>query len=298
MQCQTCGYELWNLPQPQCPKCSTAFDIRSYRFQPKTIAFACPYCGVLHEGAGPSYLPAEADKAICRACEKTMSVAAMRVVPLVDQPQATIIEQVPWEQRRHLGLWRRWWRTCMMVMTQPRMIGLAIGSHCSLVDAYRFASLTIFTTATAQVLFWSLIVALRQSVSVFGDLDLDVRKQLILSVMSMVLAIVLPALLIVLQAGPAHLFLRITGKRSRHFRPTAIAVLYGQGPMILGMIPVCGDMIGSIWALVVSIIILACAQTISSWQAMLAFLWLPVLVLFFVAIAMLHNTVDQSLVSM
>ena len=273
MQCQTCGYELWNLPQPQCPKCSTAFDIRSYRFQPKTIAFACPYCDVLHEGSGPSYLPAEADKAVCQSCGKTMSVAAMRVVPLVDQPQATIIHekigrsdkaadlyqrakgmidpdrepqlaqrfdqliaQVPWEQRSHSGLWRTWWRTCTMVMIRPRMIGLAIGSHSSLGDAYWFAALTTFVTATAQV-FVGGVLALLQSGSVSGEVDRDVREQLMLSGVSIVLSVVLPALLIVLQAGPAHLFLKITGKRNHHFRPTAIAILYGQGPMILGLIP-------------------------------------------------------------
>ncbi|MEE9212746.1 MAG: hypothetical protein V3U29_08845 [Phycisphaeraceae bacterium] len=245
------------------------------------MAFACPYCGSQHAGTGESYLPAETDEAICQGCGQTMQVGSMRVVPLVDPPRVALTDTVPWERREQLGLWVAWWQTCKASMTMPSTIGMAIGPHTSLGRAYWFAAFTSFVASIVQTLFWFVCwagISIASQTAV-GDPAGFARQQLVGSGVSMLLAVVAPAFLIALSAAPAHLFLMITGARRGTFRVTANAVLYGQGPMLLALIPICGGQVGGIWSIVATILILIHAQGVSGWRATLAVLWWLLLLL-------------------
>ena len=142
MKCTTCGYILLNLTTPRCPECGTPFDVRDYSFEPGTVAFACPHCGVLHVGHGERYIPATTDQATCDGCGQIMRVGDMRVVPVVDDwdPRyATSVRNVPWENRGSIGCWQAWWRTLRLSLVKPRQLGRQIDAATSLGQGYVFA---------------------------------------------------------------------------------------------------------------------------------------------------------------
>lgn len=290
MQCRTCGYALWNLTEPRCPECGTKFDLREYRFKPGAVAFGCPYCGALHEGAGEAYLPSSGESATCRGCGQSMAVAQMRVVLLSDDPDAATVNLLPWQRRKDLGWWKAWLGTCKMGMTGPVQLGRWIRPEMSWGEAYAFAALTHGLTLAAQAAVLMVLWLVLMVVLVIGAADADVLAAAgffggmvvaLLWFAALFAGLAGPLLLTVFVAGPAHLLLYFTGEKRAGFNATAVTTLYAQGPMLLQAIPVCGyyfSGIWQIWTLVVSILMLKDVQKVSGMRASLAYLWLPAIV--------------------
>jgi hypothetical protein len=292
MRCRTCNYALWNLNNPQCPECGTEFDLRSYRFTPGTVAFGCPHCGALHGGAGPNYLPAETDTATCQSCSQTMTVTNMAVVPLSDDATAESGMTLPWEQRSELGLFTAWWKTCILTMTDPAQVGRSLSDSTSFWTAYWFAAMTYLLGGIVNaVVMGTCFGALYLAMSTGGPMGPgapDPNEMLFNAIVQVVMvpfSLLIPFFLVGITGGAAHLVLMITGARKSGFQTTAVTMLYGQGPMLLYLIPACGYYIGAVWALVATILILMRTQDVSGFRATLAMLILPILgTLFFCAI--------------
>lgn len=286
MRCRQCNYPLWNLSSPQCPECGTGFDLRSYTFAPGTVAFGCPHCGALHGGTGPQYLPATTDTATCQSCAQPMSVMHMRVVPLSDQTEAIVANQIPWEVRAGSGVWRAWWETCRMAMLEPEQLGRQITPAIPFWSGYWFAVLTIILGAVVNA-----VVAL----TCFGTLlavmsagggggqptmnNADLIIQMVSAVVQVPFAFLTPFLLVGIMGGAAHLVLLATGPKRGGFGLTALAFLFGQGPMAVAIVPFCGGYVGYVWALIATVFVLKSAQGISGGRAALAVLLLPALML-------------------
>ncbi|MEX0775171.1 MAG: hypothetical protein WD042_05595 [Phycisphaeraceae bacterium] len=274
MHCRQCGYALWNLSEPRCPECGTGFDLRTYRFTPGTVAFACPHCGHLHGGAGERYLPAETEQAQCLGCGQAMDVKAMHVMPLVDDARAVDAAGLPWEDRRRLGFWKAWWRTVVMGIASPMRIGELLTPDTRLGPAYWFACVTmgaglLVHGALLACLFG--VVALAQ-----GEPALLVVSVVVLG-LAIAAALLMPVFSLALTVAPAHLFLMLTGPKRGGYRLTAVSTLYASGPMIFFAIPICGYYLNGIWQLwmtVVAILVTIRTQQVSGWRGALAFLWL------------------------
>ncbi len=289
MHCRTCGYALWNLSEPRCPECGTAFDLREYRFKPGTVAFGCPFCGALHEGAGEAYLPSQTDVATCQGCGQAMQVAQMRVVLLSDDPEAAAINAVPWQDRRRIGTWRAWWATCRMGMVAPTTLARRIQSDTPWTEAYWFAAIThgvgVLAHAVLGLVIWLIILAMMaiggansQNMAIAGWTGAFIVLGLM--VMTVMAALLAPLMIAAFSGGAAHLFLRITGPTKAGLNTTLAATLYAQGPMVLQVIPICGFYLSSfwqIWTLVVAILTLKDAQAVSGVRATFAYLWLWIL---------------------
>ncbi|MCE9590791.1 MAG: hypothetical protein K8S99_09740 [Planctomycetes bacterium] len=290
MRCRTCGYILCNLRQPVCPECGTGFDIRSYKFTKETVAFACPYCDAMHAGQGTKYIPEEADTATCRACGREMNVACMRVVPLVplDQVEAILDTTLPWEERRHLGRVKAWWKTCVMAMLRPGEMGRKIDATTSLKQAYWYAVWVLLPGVIVHGLL--LMIALGIVVMVFlasslnrhDVIEIIVYGTAVAVAFFVVLPLIFPLFVISFMAAPAHLLLRVLGKTRQPFRATAVGCLYATEPMWVLLIPVCGYYtlnIFQIWAVVSTVIVTKNVHKAHGGWATLAVLWFPVTLL-------------------
>lgn len=296
MRCRQCAYPLWNLTEPRCPECGTGFDLRTYRFRPGAVAFGCPHCGALHGGAGPNYLPAETDTATCQACAQPMSVPHMKVVPLTEDAEAADTGDIPWEHRSELGWFKAWYRTCFKSMTEPGDLGRALGPHSGFWDAYWFAALTglagALVNAVVALTCLGVLFAMASAAGAGAPPQVspsEMLLQLAVQLLAIPLSFVTPFLMVGIVGGIAHLILMITGERRAGFETTALAVLYGSGPWILAVIPVCGGYVGYVWGLVATILVLAASQRVSGLRASLAVVTLPVglILMLLVAVAAL-----------
>jgi len=80
MQCRQCQYPLWNLREPRCPECGTAFDVMSYWFEPGTVVFKCPLCAHPHQGRDMRGMPFDAGR--CEGCGQMIVVEQMVIEPV------------------------------------------------------------------------------------------------------------------------------------------------------------------------------------------------------------------------
>jgi len=81
---------------------------------------------------------------------------------------------------------------------------------------------------------------------------------------------------ILVGAALQHLFLFLVSGAARGFEATFRVMCYASAPMILGVVPVCGRLIGVVWGLVLTIVGLAIAHRIGAGRATFAVL-LPIL---------------------
>lgn len=291
MHCRTCGYDLWNLAEPRCPECGNGFDLRTYRFTPGTVAFACPGCGNLHAGAGERYLPATAGTAVCQGCGEPMEVTRMRVVPLVPNPPDAVGSVLPWEDRASLGWWRAWWRTTKLGMLDPGQVPRQARPGGTWATSYFYAATTYTIGIAVNVLLLVGFFAVLGVIAVVGGgSSFSAIEVLFLAA----IAVLAPLMMFLFAAAPAHLFLWLFApERKGGIGMTARFVNYAQAPVILMAIPVCGYQIGGsigwVWAMVSAILMLRTAQGVSGLKASLAVLWLPAIfiVLYLAAVAVM-----------
>ncbi len=289
MDCRRCGYQLWNLTEPRCPECGEAFDLRSYRFRPDTVAFACPYCGAQHRGAGEAYLPSTDARATCQACGRDMPVASMRVVPLTDPPTPAIADRLPWERADELGFWRAWYQTFKLTLSAPSQVVRQLLPTSTVGRAYRFATWCYFLPAIVYaallaLLFVSLWLAAPGSTSGSPGGWFALAWFPVFSILCVVagFSLIGPLLVIVFGAMPAHLFLMVFEPHRQPWHHTARAYCYAQGPLALMAIPVCGFYLAGvfqIWSLVAAILMLKAEHGISGLKATVAALWAPLLMM-------------------
>jgi len=83
-------------------------------------------------------------------------------------------------------------------------------------------------------------------------------------------------IVILIAAALQHLFLFAVGGARGGFRATFRAVCYSWAPSPLALIPLCGQLVGSIWGLVLGIVGLAVLHRISTGRAALA-VFLPMI---------------------
>lgn len=292
MHCRHCGYALWNLIEPRCPECGLAFDLRTYRFAPETVGFACPDCGHLHAGRDDNGLPATADVAVCEACARPMQVTRMPVVPLLPDPPAAIGSALPWDERAKLGWWKAWWKTTHMGMISPTQVPQQLHPGSTWGNSYLYAVVTYGLGMSINAGLLAIMVGIGWSNSAQSN-PLIVWGVVLAILITAVLgyALLVPLVLWLFCAVPTHLILRLlAGERMGGFRDTARLVNYAQAPMALLAIPICGYHIGGnvgwIWAIVATILMVRAAHGVSGLKASLAVLGLPLamLVLYIVGV--------------
>jgi hypothetical protein len=87
---------------------------------------------------------------------------------------------------------------------------------------------------------------------------------------SLVLVPILTVVSVYFWAALVHFWLVVFRGRARPFKDTAAAVGYAHAPIIFGVVPVLGSVVGYLWQLVVLAIGLRHAQRAAAWKAVLA----------------------------
>jgi hypothetical protein len=80
MQCQKCGYQLWNIRSRQCPECGRDFKPSDFVFVPGAVVFCCPHCDQNYFGTDTKgHL--EPDAFVCTSCDNPIKMDEMILRP-------------------------------------------------------------------------------------------------------------------------------------------------------------------------------------------------------------------------
>ena len=295
MRCQGCGYALWNLPEPRCPECGRAFDLREYVFRAGTVKFACPRCGELREGVGERHLPSTSDRAFCDACRLMNPVTAMRVVPLVDPPvEAELRDKsdVPWET--FIGdvggrvLMRRWFATFKLVIGSPSALARRFRADSGVADSIQFALVSwvigpLLPLVLVAVGGMAIVIAFGLSTAGGGGAS-SLTKALSIYFILLIIGFLLSAIGVLLGfvamfiavVCPAHLFLIATGGTRGNHERSYRALMYGQAWFVF--LPISTVMTPIGWGVVYLCFIFSASRMLAEHQGVP--LWRAVLSLF------------------
>jgi hypothetical protein len=80
-----------------------------------------------------------------------------------------------------------------------------------------------------------------------------------------------------IQSAIYHVMLMIVGGGRRGFGVTLRSVCYGSTPQLLGLVPICGSLVGGIWTMVLVIMAAIYGHRTDAWRVILAY-FLPMIV--------------------
>ncbi len=170
--------------------------------------------------------------------------------PLEDEPASETFDDVPWERLDKYGVPRGFIATVTRVMLSPARFfqTMPMGG---------FGKPLVFYIIVAELqvlvqLFWAMLgvgssLGGEESVGGFGGMGMSTLLFVLATPFFLTIGIFLGS-------GIMHLCLRIVRAASQGYEGTFRAVSYGYAPMVLGVIPVVGPIIGVIWAMVTTII--------------------------------------------
>src|SRR5438552_7947977 len=226
MQCQTCGYSLWNLRTRQCPECSAPFKPSDFEFVRESVKFCCPHCGPPYFGTDEKghLVPPVFD---CAQCHARIHMDEMVLQPAEGvREQQTRVERMPWLERQERGLVRSWFAMLKWAMVQPNRLMRAIPEDSSPASAWLYATITI--------ILFSLVGLTLPQVFFFGVTGrgwmLSATNMVALSLVGTVVGC---GLFVLLWALIAHFMLLVTGGKVKPLARTCQAIFYSAGAALL-----------------------------------------------------------------
>ncbi|MFG0253014.1 MAG: hypothetical protein ACF8NJ_09095, partial [Phycisphaerales bacterium JB038] len=281
MRCQKCDYALWHLPPGRCPECGEPFKPSQFRFPPGKVNYLCPHCEQPYEAPTPDAQPTPEPFA-CVKCGEMIQIDQMLVTPAPGVParEAEAIS-MPWLDRQRLGWWKGFWRTVGWSLARPsdviNNLPAGAGVWAALEFAFCVAAFVAFVGVLVSIVFWSIMFGVLGGIGGTGVSPGMMLFPMLTGFGCLGLGIILwPLLGVGLWALMAHFLLVITGKRAGGLALTYRAMLYGQGPLVLQAVPVCGSYIAWVWLAVSSTIMVKRSQEVSGLRAAFAVLAPPV----------------------
>ena len=190
---------------------------------------------------------------------------------------ASVRAGLPWEHWREKGFVSAFIETLQIVLTRPAEAFSLMKTEGGLGDPLLYALIGGCLGAAVSLLF-SLGL---QSVGLFGNRSNALGVMAGFGIGSFLLIILLPVFVTIglfIGAAVIHVCLMIVGGANKTFETTFRVLAFSHGSTgPLQMIPVCGGIIASVWALVINCIGLARAHETTTGRAVLAIL-LPVIV--------------------
>jgi hypothetical protein len=236
----------------------------------------CSSCGLpiekkIREEVSPS--PAE-------TLDSSGGVPIPPVAPIPAEEQ----KYVPWEDRQKIGFFKALWETWKESVFYPNRFFARAPYGGGLASPLLFAVIAAWTGFAI-----SQLTRLMVSGFTIGFLTSFIHNERLLENLGMLgglsilqvfgILVLMPFMIIILlfiASGVYHLILMIFGWSKRNFEATFRAVAYGTGAIIFNIVPMCGSFIGTIWAIVVTIIGIKHLQKTSGGQATLVVL-LPII---------------------
>ncbi len=290
MQCQSCGYALFGLPEPRCPECNTPFDVLAYTFEPGTVQFGCPHCGQRYEGNDPRGLP-DPTAFECVKCHQAVDASAMCVLPVVDGARGVHgpALRLPWEGRQEDGLIRPWLATCRLGMFSPMRYYRHLRDVDDLGKAIGFAALSAAVAGALGTLITAAISFAFEGLGTGPDGTPPPGKlaalQLGLQSLNILLSVPVELIVLFIFAGIVHLGVMMFARQRRGYACTVVALAYAMCPAMVGLIPFVGGYVYLPWRLIVGVAGVAVLHRTSTVRAVAACV-VPVAILGLVIIAL------------
>ena len=256
----------------QCPNCGSDLPESADRF--------CPNCGADLGAAAPPPPPPPpyAESPI----ERTMPR------PSAWAPAGGAREGTPWERRATIGFASGLIETTQQVLTAPaaffRSMPTEGGIGSPLLYALILGYAGIVVTAIYEFVMTAVIGTSFGSFEGLGGAENEVFARMLPALQGgiglgfkLFLGPVFLVLFLFLIAGIMHLGLMLVGGASRGFEATFRVLCYSEATAVIQVIPICGQLIGSVYMLVVLTIGLAEAHGTTRGKALVAVL-LPLFV--------------------
>lgn len=274
MNCQGCGYRLWNLPPGDCPECGRAFKPSDFEFRPNAVQYVCPHCEQVYYGIDPQgHLVPRAFA--CVSCSAALEMDRMLVRPdrAVEEDQ-TAKARNPWVDRRVHGFVMGWLRAVGQSLVLPHRL-IASTPPDTTGDAVSFFVVTLFAYVAVSALPWALFMGVIGAASGnVGDLFgfLGVVGGFFL------MAFAFGALFLAVQTCVTHVVLLLRGPLEHGWTRTLQCLCYGGAGMVLVVVPCFGFHLLPFalgWWCVSSILMLMRGQGVSGLRASVAVLAVP-----------------------
>ena len=184
---------------------------------------------------------------------------------------------LPWEHREQLGIFKAYFDTVSMVLTQPAAAFVTMKTEGDMTGPMLFALIG----GSAGVIVSFLLQIALQSIGVMGSGQNAIANVFGMGIGILLFIVLVPVMMIVgmfVGSGILHLSLMIVGGAKKPFETTFRVVCFSSGSTyLLSMIPFCGGMIAGVWNIVLECIGLARAHEIDTGKAVMAVL-LPIIV--------------------
>ncbi|MBE0565043.1 MAG: YIP1 family protein [Krumholzibacteria bacterium] len=175
----------------------------------------------------------------------------------------------PWEQRETYGFLNGLYLSIKGVLLAPGQFFRRMPTRLGLAQPLFFA-VVLGVAAAFFSWMWTLTGSSMQ-VLLQENLKEAVRAP-IYSFFGFLFSPVLVAIGVALKAGIIHLALMVVGGNRLGFEATFRVAAYGEATSILALLPFCGSVIGTLWAVVVTVIGLYSIHATEPWKAVVAVL--------------------------
>ncbi len=264
-----------------CPECGTGYRPSEYDFTPNSVAFCCPHCDQPYYGTDErGHL--DPPQFVCVTCQQETHMDQMVLRPTegVDEKR-TKVDANPWLLRQETGKLKAWWRTVGKSLFASGPLIAALPGRATTRDAWNFA---LTHAVIVNLLGWPLIFIFSMAFAsmAMGGGGMISGKILLIALSSWVIPVVGTFLLIGLWSLAIHGMLKFLPGRKKKWGDTFQCLCYSSSVLILGAVPCLGVYIGWIGLIFwprVAFLMLRERHEISTWHAMLATLWLPLLFL-------------------
>jgi len=273
MRCKNCDYPLWNIKVRTCPECGVEFLPTDYDFVPHSVAFHCPHCEQNYFGTDSRghLVPLQFN---CAKCQNLIHMNQMVVSPAegVDEKEARS-DHMPWLERREGRLIKSWFATIKWAMLEPHRLIRATPVDIPFGRAWIFALIT--TALFLSIGLYIPVLVFGAAVSFGpGQSGLSGMWFSIGGVSALIGVIVAIGLYLLVWAGVAHLFLKMTGKTAHTFRRTCHAIFYSSPAGVILLIPLCNMLFGLVWWIASAAIMIKESQKVHGARAAFAvFAW-------------------------
>ncbi len=198
-----------------------------------------------------------------------------------EQNEEVVREGPPWEDRAGEGILVAFARTVEESALKPTAFFSSLRPRGNILDAALYGIGIVMITALVD-LIWSAII-LPVPFLLLGRLGgtsfPEVASAAAISWIKFFVSPVVAACVTVILAGLVHAGLSLLGSAKHPFETTFRIICYSAAPLLLTLVPFCGNLVGEVWMIVLTVIgIRECHETTTG-HALLAVLT-PLILLF------------------
>ena len=220
-------------------------------------------------------------KAYCATCKA--EAVGMLEVGESPRPAEGMGELPPWERRQELGMASAFWETIKAVMSDPTRFFRNLDTRATTFDCLVIPCvLSLIGAVVGAILQVGMMGTLMGIMGAQGGVEGEEAAVMFIPQVlggcgGIVFAPVMAIALAFIIGGLIHLFLMMTGKVGAPYHQTMRGYCYAQAPSILAIIPILGGLVGWVWAIWTTVVMVKELHRTTWGTAWMSVLWYMVL---------------------